>query len=522
VTAVLDSFVSVYRNQESRRFALLIFLVGLGVEVSRVAQTTFFLKHAGADQLPLVFVAFAAVMVIASSLYASAARKVRLRKLASIALATASIVMTLAWILILVEASSTILAYALYCVVEMCFIFLPLTIWSVANESFAAEDAERYLPPIAACGLIGALIGALISRSVVELVGPYNTLPLAIAGYGGCFFLTRHAEPPHPQPVISGPWRAPRPLMSEPIVVTLTLLSLPMFFLAYVIEYMFYETMGHLVADATDLSQFISTFAIVCSVAAVLAQVFLTPFLFRHLGVGTTAFVYPLALALGSLLALVYALYLGSRPVDAGAPSLWFALFVLAARALDIVLYQSVYESTTNILYYAVSGQTRTRARSLVAGIMFPASVACSGLLLLSFGYFEQPMYNVAFAAVVVGFLVLVMGMDVRPDYLRSLLANSDEGNTKARAALMDEISRLSLNESRVLLLESLQTNREDEALFAVQKLLDTYDRFLLEDLREIQARIQPRVLTALTTAMAARGIPEKDRLLLVSGAAVS
>jgi len=54
VTAVLDSFVSVYRNHDSRRFALLIFLVGLGVEVSRVAQTTFFLKHAGADQLPLV------------------------------------------------------------------------------------------------------------------------------------------------------------------------------------------------------------------------------------------------------------------------------------------------------------------------------------------------------------------------------------------------------------------------------------------------------------------------------------
>ncbi len=107
------------------------------------------------------------------------------------------------------------------------------------------------------------------------------------------------------------------------------------------------------------------------------------------------------------------------------------------------------------------------------------------------------------------------MAMDVRPDYLRSLLANGDEGNSKARTALLAEIGRLSLNESRVLLLESLQTDREDEALFALQKLLDTYDHFLLEDLQEIKMRIQPRVMSALTSAMAARGIPEEDRLLL-------
>jgi ATP/ADP translocase len=513
VRAALDSFAQASQNPDSRRFAVLIFLVGLGVEVSRVAQTTFFLEYAGADQLPLVFVAFAAIMVIASSAYATASRQIRLETLASITSAAAFAVFAVAWILILMGVTSAILAYALYCIVEMCFIFMPLTIWAVANHFFDAEDAERLLPPIAAFGLIGALIGGLISRSIVGVVGPYNTLPLAIAAYACCFHLTRQLKTQ--QLAMSRRERRPRPLRSEPIVVTLTCLSLPMFFLAYVIEYMYYSTMDHIVADATDLSQFLSTFGIFCSVAAVLSQVFLTPFLFRRLGVGTTAFVYPLALALGSLLALAYALYLGIRPEDAAAPSMWLAMFVLSARALDIVLYQSIYDSATNILYYAVPSQTRTRARSLIGGIMFPASVACSGVLLMSFGYFNQPMYNVAFAAIVIGFLVLVMGMDLRPDYLRSLLANSDEGNRKARAAMLDEISRLSLNESRVLLLESLQTDREDEALFAVQKLLDTYDHFLLEDLREIKPRIRPQVLKALTGAMAARGIAEKDRLLL-------
>jgi hypothetical protein len=515
MNAALEGFRTVFRSEDASRLALLIFLAGLGVEVSRVAQTTFFLQVAGADQLPLVFVAFAAVMVIASSLYASAAKRARLSTLASIASAIAAVVMTVAWVLIVLGVRNAFLAYALYCVVEMGFIFLPLTIWAVANQSFSAEAAERYLPPIAACGLIGALIGGMLTRGLVDFVGPYNTLPIAVIGYAICFVVTRRIPPPQRHSMVMERVRESRSVFKEPIVATLTYLSLPMFFLAYVIEFMYYTTVGQTVLNATDQSQFISTFGIICSVAAVLSQIFLTPFLFRRLGVGTTAFVYPAALALGAIMALVYALYLGTRGPEGGTPSMWFALFVLSARALDIVLYNSVYDSTTNILYYAVPSETRTRARSLVGGIMFPASVACSGLLLLSFKYFDQPMYNVAFAAIVVGFLVLVMGMDVRPDYLRSLLANSDGGNKKAREALMDEISRLSLNESRVLLLESLQTDREDEALFAVQKLLDTYDHFLLEDLQEIKQRIQPNVMAALTGAMKARGISEEDRLLL-------
>lgn len=515
MTETWHGFARVYRNPAARRFAMVIFLVSLGVEISRVAQTTFFLHHAGADQLPLVFVAFAVVMVVASSVYAAAARKARLSSLATIAVATAMSAIAIAWVLIGLDVHGAWLAYALYCVVEMCFIFLPITIWTVANQYFASAEAQLYLPRIAACGLAGALIGAIVIRLIVGLIGPYNTLPLAVAGYACCLFLMRTLAPPERSGEVVALERESRPLMSEPLVVTLTVLALPMFILAYVIEYMYYATIGLTVVGETAVSQFIATFGIICTSAGVLAQMFLTPFLFRRLGVGTTAFVYPVSLALGSLLSLVYALYLGGRPADAGAPSMWLAAFVLSARALDIVIYQSVYDSTTNILYYAVPSSTRTKARSLVSGIMFPISVACAGLLLMSFRYFDQPLYNVAFAAVVVGFLVLVMGMDVRPDYLRSLLANGDAVDSKAREALMDEISRLSLNESRVLLLESLQADREDEALFAVQKLLDTYDHFLLEDLLEIKVKIRPAVLTALTSAMTARGIAEEDRLLL-------
>ena len=93
----------------------MIFLVGLSVEVSRAAQTTFFLQNVGADKLPLVFVCFAAVMVTMSSVYAYVARKVPLKSLAMMALALATGATAMCWALIAAGFQNAVLAYALYC-----------------------------------------------------------------------------------------------------------------------------------------------------------------------------------------------------------------------------------------------------------------------------------------------------------------------------------------------------------------------------------------------------------------------
>ena len=82
--SAIASFTEIAANPAARRFASVIFLVGFGVEISRAAQTTFFLQNVGADQLPAVFICFAMVMVAASSVYVKAAQKVRLEFLAKV------------------------------------------------------------------------------------------------------------------------------------------------------------------------------------------------------------------------------------------------------------------------------------------------------------------------------------------------------------------------------------------------------------------------------------------------------
>ena len=111
--SAIASFTEIAANPAARRFASVIFLVGFGVEISRAAQTTFFLQNVGADQLPAVFICFAMVMVAASSVYVKAAQKVRLEFLALTAIAIAIGLIASAWVPVVAGVHSVVLAYTL-------------------------------------------------------------------------------------------------------------------------------------------------------------------------------------------------------------------------------------------------------------------------------------------------------------------------------------------------------------------------------------------------------------------------
>ena len=507
MSSLRPSAVHKGQNVHVHTFAFLMFLIGLAVEVSRVARDTFFLQTAGADQIPLVYILFAFLMILASLAYGRAARRTSIEKLARITLALAACVVAGEWSLIVSGCRSEYLAYALFCSVEMFFIFVPLTVWAVANQTFKVEEGEKVLPTIATFGLIGTVVGGLFSRIATPLVGPYNALLLSCVAFAGAALFTGKlsiSARSTPLDNESGS-RRPRSPWSESIVKTLTFLAFPMWVLVYMIEYTYFVTMGEIFTDAHELSAFLSVFVTVCSLCALLVQLQITPWLVARFGVGATCFLYPASLAVAATSTLVFALF-PEGSVEPGVISMP-VLFVLFARFLDMALYQSIYESTVHVLYYAVPAQTRTEARALVGGIIFPASIACSGVVLMLFRFWDEPTYNIAFTSVVVGFLVLIMAMDIRPDYLRSLLTHADPRNFQLKAALLTEISHLSLNESRHILLGSLLAEDEEEAVFAATKLRERFDSTLFEDLHELPRAVRPTVMAVLEEGLSVENI---------------
>lgn len=478
------------RRPDTRGLALIMALNGFGIETAKIVRDTYFLHVSEASLIPYIYIAFAIIMVIASSGYAAASRVVDVRKLARFSLVLSTLGTLFAWGAITAGMNSSLFAAALFVVVEIFFIFLPLTVWAIANQSFGLTEGEEILPALTSFALGGTVMGGLLSRVVAPTIGPYNLLLFTACAFAIASFRVERvivcAGRPKSESGASGDSEEMRaPLLREPILRTLTFLAFPLWILAYIVEYTYFFALENVFTTPDDLAKFLATFLTVCSIAAFLLQVYVTPQLVKRFGVASTCFVYPAALAAAATAILVYGLY-PENSLGAGELTIPI-LCVLFARFLDMSLYQSVYESSVQILYYAVSQEARVRARAFLGGIIFPLSIACAGALLALFRLWEEPVYNVTFTAVVVGFLVLIMAMDIRPDYVRSLLRNGGIRDNNTQGGADDELAHLSISEARMLLFDELHSDDPRRVDLAIARLIASSDDTLAIDVAELE-----------------------------------
>ena len=478
----IASFAQVKAHPEARVFSCLLLLIGAAVEIARIVRDTFFITNAGAEFIPWAYMIFASVMIISSFCYAKASKRYNLGKLAAATIALAMVSILVEYWLIATGHRERWLAFALFASVEMSFLFVPMTLWAFANQIFSVEDGERFLPRIASAGLIGTVAGGLIARLIVKEIGVYSLLLLCSGALFGALLLALKRLDLSISPRCA--FQADAPVLteeerlrsaeffggalSESLVKTLVFIAAPMWVLVYTIEYTYYHTMGVVFESETELAAFLSVFVAFSSCVALIVQFWVTPWLTHKFGVAKTSALYPAALALSGVLTLVFSLT-PTESLPKNELSVAVSL-VLIARLLDISLFQSVYESTVHVLYYAVPQSIRTQARALVAGIVFPLSIACAGLLLVFFTTHAEPVHNIAFCSVAIGFLVVVMALDIPLDYLSSLLEHTDD-NEQRRAELLREISALGINEARYVISGALRTKNTATVRQAVESL---------------------------------------------------
>lgn len=484
----LQPIVELFRRSDTRRLGTVMIVNGFSIEIAKIVRDTFFINVAGAQYIPYVYIVFAVVMVASSILYAHAAKRFSVRHLSSCAAGCSALLAVGAWYGIFSGDTSLGFAATVFVVVEMFFIFVPLTVWAIANEAFGLQDGERFLPSLTSCALLGTVLGGVASRLLTNVVGPYNLLLFSAAAFAVVAVLV--AQMISSTCELAGTTRdtatripSLKTIWQEPIIRTLSLLALPLWVLAYLVEYTYFYSMESVFSSPVEFSEFLSSFLTVCSLAALFIQIYITPYLVTRIGAAATCFMYPAALACATTAVLVYGLYPGAQEREG---YISFAIVcVLVARFLDMSLYQSIYESSVQMLYYAVSVEARVKARAFLGGIVFPLSIACAGIILTFFRYFNEPIYNVTFSAVVVGFLVLILAMDIRPDYLRSLLGNAHKNSGISNEGLHDAILDLPLSEARGILLDELYSNDKDRVDFALSELKKQVDDAFLEELQD-------------------------------------
>jgi AAA family ATP:ADP antiporter len=244
--------------------------------------------------------------------------------------------------------------------------------WNVLASIFNVSQARRLLGIVSAAAVLG---GALGSTAAVALLNVLHTRALLLVSSGvllataSALVSIRVADRPPPRPAEVLPSRRDAAdLQKEPFLRRIALLVVVSTAAALLLDYFFKWTIARTVPPH-EIARFVARYYALLNGLSLVTQIFVTGALVRRIGVTTTMVVTPVLLLLGGVGSLVAAGVL---------------VAVLAVKALDGTLRNSVHRVTMELVYLPVPALYRARAKPFIDGALSRTTQAAAGLLLLA------------------------------------------------------------------------------------------------------------------------------------------
>lgn len=495
--------------------ALLFFTLTLGIELGRIGRDSYFLTTEGPEKIPYMYLFMAVLMLVASGAYSMIVDKIRRDIFMKYLLASGIIFTLVVGLILRFKIKVPLFPFLVFCVVETYILFAFMHFWNYMNYVFDSKEGKPVFPLIGATGLLATIVGGITARVIAGYIGANSLFfiwsgililcyPLVgkiryivlNSGHTGDTLIDLDSQMSENKLGLDSMAK----IAKIPLIRTIIYMSFPLWIIIYLVEYNYYGTMNRVYPNQDELAGFLGIFTSIASFAGLLLQLTVTPWMLRVLGVGAASMVYPFSLTLGALSLLLFTMF----PDALGAHLELFgiALFVVFARFCDITIYYSVYESTSQLIYYAIPEFLRGKSRALISGVVMPMAMALAGGLLIFFEYLQEPIYNIAFVGLTCSFGLLVFSLKLTPDYLRSMLHSISPEDIKYREEVQKEILKLEASDVRYVLLGAITSNVKAEALFAIEKLLENKDDELFEDIDEVSGQLDLAVSNIVLSNM--------------------
>lgn len=487
----------------------LFMLIMAGIEFGRTGRDGFFLKEAGPDKIPYMYVLNAAFMFLISLVYGKFVDRVsRYKVLLAIQLFAAGVLVVLRF---LIPFGLTFTPFVLFCLVESVILTSLMHFWTLSNSVFDPREGKKIFPLLGASGLIGTIIGGLLTKTAVPFTGTPNLLliwaAMLVLSAGIALWVRRIAPEQEALSLAEGTgqgfFQSTKALWNLPLLRTLALMALPMWMVIYLIEYNYYTTMNSVFPNQDELSGFLALFASFCSFGGLLLELFLAGLLLSRVGVGSTTLTYPFTLTIGAVSLVAFTVF---PELQGGHHLFGGPILVAFARFCDIAIYFSIYESASQLLFNALPEQSRGQGRALIQGMMMPASTAMAGLLLLFMNYQKEPTHNIAFVSLNLAFLLVVFGLNIGPSYMKAMLLNLNSRDADLQNEALSEFGKMENTETRFVLMQSVSTASADEAVHSLGVLVEMKDEELADDLAEILTKAKPPVQEGILLYLADDG----------------
>jgi hypothetical protein len=496
----MSALADVRPGERRGAFAAFLTLFGLlaAHTLLETARDALFLSKLPASQLPWVYLAMAAVGVALAQGPPAITRRLRGRLLSAL-LAASGLVTLGFWSLGSWTSPWTL--RALYVWSGLVASLTTLQFWLTLGETYTITQAKRLYKLIALGSILGAVAGGVLARALAA-GRPAEAMVLAAAllmfatGCGPALLLPRAPGSGDPRSATgtSSVAEAARLVRGNPYVARLlgfVLLSTVAVSLA---DYVFKSTVSQRV-PAEQLGPFFATFYMVLNVLGMLAQLLVTGWLFRSMGLHRALWVYPALLALGA----------------AGLAFGGGLIASLFLKGTDGTLRHSLHRTGTELLFLPIPDAVRSRAKPLVDVLGQRGGQALASVFILGEVSLNRGDTWLAAVAGVLCVAWIAWAVELRPLYLELFRAAVREGSLADRA----DLPSLDLGSLETLM--AAMNSQDDAEVLGAMELLAAEGRSRLLPALILYHPSRPVVLRALELFEAERRqdfLPIADRLL--------
>jgi ATP:ADP antiporter, AAA family len=358
------------RSGEGRAFGLAFGLFGLvigGHTLVETARDTLFLTRLPPERLAFVYVAVALGTLLVTPLCGRLVKWVGARNALVLSLLVSAF--GTAWFRL--RPPSTFNVFALYVFAGLAITMLVALYWILVSGLFTAAQGRRLFGPLAAGGVLGAVLGALSATLLLMVCGVRQLLAFAsaafvVAAFVATFFDNEEEVSPDAAPTGSLQTLVP-PRGRDPFVWRVALIVALSTALSVVVDYVF-KARAVSALSSGELAGFFAGYHLLLNAASLVLQLFLTGPIVARLGVLGVSLFSPIVLLLGAAVATTSGAALSAS---------------VALRGLDGALRNSVQRVGLELLWAPIARQEKTEAKALVDGIVTRGAQAIAALGLL-------------------------------------------------------------------------------------------------------------------------------------------
>ncbi|WP_437758336.1 MFS transporter [Sorangium sp. So ce1389] len=372
-TAVLGVALTRVELHRTALLFCLLFLAALIFVVGRSARDALFLTRFPVTWIAPMWLVYGAASALAALAYGRIARRLpRARLFVAFALFGA---VTFAALRVLIGQEVRAAYLVFYIWSEIIANFTGVLVWAVAQDLHDPRSAKRLFGLIGSGRVVGTVACGFATGGAVTWIGTENLLFVLIAALLAMAALTMVLERRHPlerppsgaEALLQA--RLPRmELWRSRYALTIALLTLVLFAVLTVGDYQFKAIALTAYPDRDDLARFMAFLYGAVGVLGLIVQLGVTPWVLRRHGV------------LGGLLAMPAA-FTASTVALIASPSLAFAAIL---KLSDNALQFTIYDATTQLLFFPFPPALRERVRTLVSAIAKPLGYGLGALVLLA------------------------------------------------------------------------------------------------------------------------------------------